>query len=140
MFALNTSATVVGGSLTTFLTDAGSGFFGGSSEVILTANPTVYLQVRVWDNVGGQLSSWDEARNAALAGSTKAVSWSKVFSQPLAFGASPPAGMVNFESFNIFIVPEPSIVVLVGLGSLCLLLFGRYNRQSGFTFGQNGPI
>ena len=85
----------------------------------------VYLQVVAWDNGGGQLNSWPEAWNAAMAGGGKAVGWSKVFWQRVALGSHPPAGLYNFESFNIAIVPEPSTCALVGLGGLGLMLFRR---------------
>jgi hypothetical protein len=89
----------------------------------------VYLQVRTWDNAGGQLGSWDEAWNAALAGSGRAVGWSEVFEQPLAIGSVPYPGMMNFESFNIFLVPEPGTVSLMVLGGAAL--FWRMYRCKG---------
>ena len=85
----------------------------------------VYFQVRAWDNAGGQLATWDRAWNAALAGGGNAIGWSKVFWQPVGTGASPAFGLINFESFNIFIVPEPSTLSLLGLSGLVWLLIRR---------------
>jgi hypothetical protein len=79
-----------------------------------------YVQVRAWDNAGGQLDSWDDAWNAALGGSGRAVGWSEVFYQKLTIGLQPRPGMENFESFNIFIVPEPGTVSLLVLGGAAL--------------------
>jgi len=125
VFALQTAASAAPRSLTTFFTGTGAGFFAGGDVSVseTTYNPNqppgsaygVYLQVRAWDNAGGQLGTWDAAWKAALAGSGKATGWSRVFWQsarPL--GVWP--GLVNLESFNIAIVPEPSTALLVVLG------------------------
>lgn len=127
VYVFNSAASEVPSSLTTFY--LGGGFFDAGSLVVPSSTYNngfgVYLQVLAWDNVDGQYSTWDEAWNAALAGSGNAVGWSKVFWQPVAMGASPPAGLYNFESFNIFIVPEPSTFALFGLCGLSLWLFRR---------------
>jgi hypothetical protein len=128
IYALNPSASPLAGSQTTFL--LGGGFFVGGfplvSEVMNSVSgPGVYLQVRAWDNAGGQYTTWEQAWNAALAGSDTAVGWSEVFWQPVNSGLGEPASLDNFESFNIFIVPEPSTVALFGLGGLSLWLFRR---------------
>jgi len=124
VYALNSTASPAPGSLTTF--NIGAGFFISYSFIPdswTNGMSAVYLQVRAWDNGGGQYSSWTEAWEAAMAGSGKAVGWSKVFWQQAATGAAPPDGLSNFESFNIFIVPEPSTVTLLGLRIIALLLF-----------------
>ena len=128
VYALNSLASPLVGSLASF--QLGGGFFLAgypyAPDVPNAGNPGVYLQVRAWDNAGGQYSSWTEAWDAANAGSGKAVGWSTVFWQPVAFGASLPPGLYNFESFNVFIaVPEPSSFALLALGGLTLLLLGR---------------
>ena len=135
VFSLPTGASALLGSRSTFYTGIGAGFFI-STEVNVSAwtyNPDqppgqslgVYLQVRGWDNAGGQLGTWDAAWNAAQAGGGNPVGWSKVFWQPVEFLSLPSPGMFNFESFNIFTVPEPSTFALVGVGGLSLLLFRR---------------
>src|SRR2546428_9213708 len=100
------------------------GYFDIGDRYITEANPPdanihnywVLMQVRAWDNAGGQLGSWDEAWNAALAGSGRSVGWSKVFLQQLAIGIELPPGLINFESFNAFSVPEPRVLSLLVLG------------------------
>ncbi len=130
VYALNSAASRLDGSLTTF--HIGLGFFIGGVPYVPDVFPNgisvVYLQVRAWDNGGGQYPTWTAAWEAALAGSGKPVGWSKVFWQQVAQGAAPPSGLQNFESFNIFVVPEPSVVTLVGLGGFVLLLFRHCYR------------
>lgn len=131
VYALNTAASPLVGSQSTFY--VGSGYFLAGFPFVPDSYNNglfgVYLQVRAWDNGGGQYGSWNDAWNAAQAGSGKAVGWSKVFWQPVPSGVPPPAGLYNFESFNVFIaVPEPSSFALVALGGLTLLLFRRRNR------------
>jgi hypothetical protein len=129
--ALDANGAAVDGSLTTFFTGPDAGFFSGGQFIIpdsifTNGSQGVYLQVRAWDTVGGQYNSWAEAWNAALSGSGKAVGWSKVFWQPVNPGLGLPDGLYGFESFNLFIVPEPSSSALFGLGGLALLfLHGR---------------
>jgi hypothetical protein len=122
------------------------GFFAGYGT-IPDAIPTpssnypfmVYLQVRTWDNAGGQLGSWADAWNAAQAGSGRAVGWSKVFVQPLGDGsAKPDPGMFNFESFNVYVVPEPGTVSLVVLGGAALFWGIRYRRR--FSSANDGLL
>jgi PEP-CTERM motif-containing protein len=127
------TARPVGGSLTTFSSSATPGIFGSGNVIIPDANssPTsnfpfyVYLQVRAWDNAGGQLPSWDEAWNAAVSGSGRPVGWSQVFFQPLDASNFPWPGLINFESFNLFNVPEPATLSLVLLGAATFCLFRR---------------
>jgi hypothetical protein len=130
VFGLNTAASPVPRSLTSFYPIGG--FFDGGPLVVpetihINGYGAVYLQVRAWDNGGGQYNSWTAAWNAALSGNGKAVGWSKVFWQPVNPGLGQPYGLYNFESFNIFIVPEPSALALIGLGGLSLWLFRRRN-------------
>lgn len=76
-FSRPTGASALPGSISAFRTDI-PGFFI-STEVNVSAwtyNPDqlpgqslgVYLQVRAWDNAGGQLGTWDATWNAAQAG------------------------------------------------------------------------
>ena len=131
VFALNASARPVQDSLTYFGFSEFPGFFSRGEryipDAIFTPFPPgdpymVYLQVRAWDNAGGRFPSWDQAWNAAQAGSGHAVGWSTTFEQPLAIGTGPYPGTYNFQSFNLFIVPEPSAIALALLASL--ILFG----------------
>lgn len=87
----------------------------------VAAGAQAKLQVRVWDNAGGTISSYD---NAITRGQSALF-----LSSPL--GGTTTAGpvitpsMTGFESFNIYTVPEPSTFVLAGLGAASLLIFRR---------------
>ncbi len=134
--ALLPGASAVAGSRTVFLMGIGAGFFAagtvGPSEWIdkpdeLPGYPSgIYLQVRAWDNGGGQYTTWDEAWAAAQEGSGKAVGWSQVFWQPIEFGLKPYPGLINFRSFNVFVVPEPDTSCL--LTCAVVLLFLTFRR------------
>ena len=131
VFALNASARPVENSLTYFAFSEFPGFFSRGQRSIPDAlvNPSwppghaylAYLQVRAWDNAGGQFATWDQAWQAAQAGSGHAVGWSATFVQGLDIGTIPYQGLENFRSFNLFIVPEPSAIALALLASLTLL-------------------
>ena len=131
IFALNASARPVQNSLARFGFSEFPGFFNRGERTIPDAliNPSfppgdlflAYLQVRAWDNAGGQFATWDQAWQAAQAGSGHAVGWSTTFAQPLAIGTVPYPSLQNFRSFNLFIVPEPSAIALALLASLTLL-------------------
>ncbi len=96
----------------------------------------VYLQVRAWDNAGGQYPTWSDAWNAANQGSGRAVGWSKTFYQPLDWIGStrPYPGMINFESFNLFIVPEPSAIAILAVGAAALGLRSRRGRRTSSRY------
>ena len=115
------------------------GYFIGPSPLIPDPNRSqdpgypyyVYLQVRAWDNAGGHYPSWDSAWSAARAGSGTAVGWSQVFYQPLDRDAStfPYPGLDNFQSFNLFIVPEPTSASLFVAGAIVFRFFRRPYRR-----------
>jgi hypothetical protein len=127
VFALADDATAIPGTLTTFAFLGGGYFSTTETSIPGAVTPRVYLQVRVWDNAGGQLATWEEAWTAAQAGTGQAVGWSKVFEQPLAI--QPGIGLINFESFNVFFVPEPGTVWLGVLGGALLLWTLRRRRR-----------
>jgi len=90
------------------------------------------LQIRVWDNVGGTITSWDQV----LANPSVARGWSTpidslalggTLSTPPNLGgtAGPPLNLTGLASFNLFVVPEPSVIALGVLGVGALLLFRR---------------
>jgi len=125
-FALNATAMAVPGSRTQFypfgviFPDAPEGGYFGDRwpnmpDVIVTnmfggTQAGAFLQVVAWDNDNGQLASWADAWNAALAGSGRAVGWSKVFFQLTDCPPGGGIGLIYFESFNLFIISEGPVV------------------------------
>jgi len=83
-----------------------------------------YLQVRVWDTT--KASTWDLA--TTTPGSI--YGYSDIFQVPFPLGGtqSPPntqPNMQGLQSFNVQLVPEPSVIALGVLGAGCLFLLRR---------------
>jgi hypothetical protein len=83
------------------------------------------FQVRVWDNKGGTITSWQAVLDPANNGVARG--WSAIFSPNFALGAGTtlPPNLLGLESFQLFIVPEPSVIALGVLGAGCLFLLRR---------------
>jgi len=134
----------VNGSLSAFRLTAAPGFFSAGSVTIPDANLSTdgfyaNLQVRAWDNANGQLASWDAAWTAAQSGSGRQVGWSAVFYQPLETRLIPWPGLINFESFNLFVVPEPSVFSLLSLGGAIVVVMRR-RRQHTARLSNDGVL
>lgn len=122
-------ASLVGANpITSFRTGAAAGFINGVTAT-LTGVPgdtaVATLQMRVWDNKGGTVTSWD----AAVTGDARRGS-SALFNLNAIGGTLNPApALVGLTSFNITgggaVVPEPSTFALAGLGAAALLIFRR---------------
>jgi len=83
----------------------------------------VNYQFRAWDNQGGTLTSWSQvmAGGGSIPGGTSDIF---VFTAPLALGGGTPPLTTGIRSFNLTVVPEPSLIALGALG-LGALLFRR---------------
>lgn len=94
-----------------------AGTFSPSSSVAVpgvAAGSTAFLQVRVWDNQGGTVTSYNSAtlRNQSV-----------VFQVALADALAPSLPiLVGMNSFSLAVVPEPSVIALSILGVGALLL------------------
>jgi hypothetical protein len=112
--------TLVPGSLRDFRTGTFAGAINNSGNTIVIPGVgetfSAALQLRVWDNAGGTITSYDAAtvRGASL-----------VFNSLPLGGGTPPPNMVGLVSFNIAVIPEPSTFVLAGLGAAALVIFRR---------------
>jgi len=85
-------------------------------------NTTAAIQMRVWDNLNGAVTSWAEA----IANPLVATGFSDVFtSQTLLDPPDSPPGMTGLTSFNLTVVPEPSVIALGALALGALLLRRR---------------
>jgi len=87
------------------------------------------FQLRVWNNKGGTITTWDQAVTAWRAGNTE-IGWSPLFTVQSSLGGfgtppSTPANLVGLQSFQLFAVPEPSTIALGILGAGCLFLLRR---------------
>lgn len=113
---------------TTFRTGSAAGLMTGVT-VTLAGVPkdaaAATFQVRVWDNSSGLYPDWATAAVAWQAGLI-AAGKSALFNQTAIGGdLNTPTVLGNMQSFNIYVVPEPSTFVLAGLGAAALLIFRR---------------
>lgn len=80
--------------------------------------------VRAWDNRGGTITSWLQV----LQDPTIPHGESTIFTVNAPLGLAPtitPPNMQGWESFQLFAVPEPSVIALGILGAGCLFLLRR---------------
>jgi len=91
------------------------------------------FQLRVWNNQGGTITDWQHALLAFSAGQT-AIGLSDLFTVGSSLGdLVPPGGgtptqppnLLGLRSFELFNVPEPSVIALGVLGAGCLFLLRR---------------
>jgi len=112
----------------TFRTGAGAGITAANllSEApnIAGGTPNVAYQFRAWDNAGGTVTSWAQvmARGGTLAGGSSDI---YVFGGPLGFQTITPPDTTQIRSFQLTMVPEPSLIALGALGLGALLLRRR---------------
>jgi len=123
--ALETALVASASSITTFRTGTSSGAFAG---VVATLGnvakdaAVATLQVRAWDNTSGLYPTWQ----AAFDAKTVAIGSSPLFNLNAIGGdLNTPPLPTGMQSFNIYLVPEPSTFVLAGLGAASLLIFRR---------------
>jgi len=95
---------------------------------VIDANGRATFQVRVWDSRGGTITTWDQV--LLPQNNDVARGYSTLFASPYELGGfgSPPSSAPNLEglqSFQLFVVPEPSVIALGVLGAGCLFLLRR---------------
>jgi len=132
----NNLALLVNGTTTmrTSTSAANAGRFAGTgiNAVINDVRPGTTdrgtFQVRVWDNKGGTIATWTDALAAFQRGQTS-LGYSDLFTVPWALtdpaGIGSPSNLEGLRSFNLFTVPEPSVIALGVLGAGCLFLLRR---------------
>jgi hypothetical protein len=84
------------------------------------------LEIRAWDNRGGTVDTWAKV----LADPTVARGTSGTFLSGSLGGVGPdgpilPPNTTGWQSFGLFVVPEPSTIALAVLGLGSVLLFRR---------------
>lgn len=100
-----------------------NGYFNaGQRTVSNVTGGSAFAQVRIWDNMGGTVTSWA----AAQASQTVRLASSSWFAITLSTPPATPATMVNLPTgITVNPVPEPSTIALGILGGLGALLFRR---------------
>jgi len=117
---------------TTFRTTTSGNFAGtinqpaAPSAVAGVTDPSqrATFQMRVWDNKGGTILTWDQALTSGTA-----LGSSDLFTVPFSLGGTavppnPPVNLQGLQSFQLT-VPEPSVIALGVLGAGCLFLLRR---------------
>ena len=82
------------------------------------------ILIRVWDNRNGQITTWAAASDPA-ANIAHGESLPFVVADQLGGGLILPPTLRGLESFQLFSVPEPSVIALGVLGAGCLFLLRR---------------
>jgi hypothetical protein len=84
------------------------------------------FEMVAWDNTSGNYPTWAQA-SSAVAANLIMGGRSGLFSISGVGGGSntPPTPIGGLQSFNIFLVPEPTTAALLGLGAAALLIFRR---------------
>jgi hypothetical protein len=119
--------TLATGSQTTFRTGTAAGFITAPAVnptvTGVPENGTATLQVRVWDNQGGTITSYAQALQVGAA-----AGFSDLFNvSPLGGTLTPSPNIAGLRSFSLTQVPEPSVIALGALG-LGALLFRRIRK------------
>lgn len=114
---------------TTFRTTATSSSSFGLVQATATAvdvpgvpiGTAARIQLRVWERAAGD--TWATAFAAAQGGQYLIGRSLSFDSLPLGGGTTAPPGLNGLTSFNLYYVPEPSVIALgvLGLGALVLL-------------------
>ncbi|PYJ96869.1 MAG: hypothetical protein DME23_18465 [Verrucomicrobia bacterium] len=106
-----------------FRTGAGAGYIVPTGNVPVAGvleNGTATLQLRVWDNMGGTITSYAQAVTSnAKHGASNAFDLG-----PLGGTLTTPPNLKGLLTFNL-VVPEPSTIALGILGAAALLLRRR---------------
>jgi len=107
----------------------------GTAAVLsnVASDPAVRAEIiiRVWDNKGGTITRWDQlydSTGAAVAGTEgihRGESLPFVEADQLGGGTVLPGTLRGLQSFQLYIVPEPSTIALGILGAGCLFLLRR---------------
>jgi hypothetical protein len=110
--------------ITTFGTGADAGFLVPVTATLtgVRADAAIAtLSLRVWDNRGGTIKSWE---TAILMGATQGYSADfEVYN--IGGVNNPPAILRGLQSFTLSYIPEPSPGALLGLGAAALIVLRR---------------
>lgn len=114
--------------LVTFRTGSASGFTSTTTATLANIPKdaaAAVFQIRVWDNTSGLYANWEAASTAWQNGLIAAGMGNLFTVNAIGGDLNTPPSLVGQESFNIYLVPEPSTFVLAGLAAASLLIFRR---------------
>jgi len=113
---------------TTFRTGTGAGFISPVTATlgnVAKDAASAVLQMVAWDNKGGTITTWTDALAAWQAGTIALGRSALINVASIGGDLNTPPNMVGLQSFNIYLVPEPTTMALAGLGAAALLIFRR---------------
>jgi hypothetical protein len=122
-----TGVPTFGGASTDFRTGSAAGYLNGIVSTLdsVGINTSVNLNVFAWETKGtftDATAAWNAWKAGTLMGG---------FSNQIGYTTGgnqfTPGLMAGLQSFNIYMVPEPSTMALAGLGAAALLIFRRRN-------------
>jgi hypothetical protein len=105
-----------------FITDTLSG-----TPPIAADSSFASFEVVAWDNSTGNYPTWTQA-SVAWRNGVLAAGHSAEFTVSAIGGQNPPPNLDNsggLTSFNLYTIPEPSSLAMVGLGAAAMLIFRR---------------
>ena len=93
----------------------------------VAAGSIAQLEIRAWDNRGGSVSTWQAVlANPSIARGTSGTFLSAALGGTDGSGNPViPPNTTGWQSFGLYVVPEPSTIALAVLGLGSLLLFRR---------------
>jgi len=114
---------------TTFRTGSASGNLPANLTATLgnvaKDAPFATLELVAWDNSSGLYSTWAQASSAWAAGLIAAGRSNPINLASIGGDFNTPPNTVGFQSFSVYLVPEPTTFALAGMGAAALLIFRR---------------
>jgi hypothetical protein len=87
--------------------------------------PVATVELVAWDNSSGLYPTWTQAEAAWEAGAVAAGKGGPFNIYEIGGNMNLPTFLMGLQSFNIFVVPEPTALALLGLGAAAMLAFRR---------------
>ncbi len=126
----------------TFRTGNQAGYIGQMTATLANIPkdaPDAFIRVCAWDNSSGLYPTFELAMGAWQVGEIAAGMSPLLRVQSIGGDVNPPPLLIGLESFNIYYVPEPSIITIAGLGAgafgIRILRVGR-TAESGSCSGR----
>jgi hypothetical protein len=110
--------------LATFRTGVAAGFINGGITVtlsnVLPDAPGATFEMVAWDNSSGLYPTWTQASVGVRAGLI-AFGTTGTFNVGPIGGTTTPPNLTGLRSFNLYLIPEPSMLALLSLGAALLI-------------------